>query len=914
MSIFNKFFDSNQKQVKRLESKIALINDFEDKVSKLSDDDIRTRIQDIIKKISKTKDDDIEKVRDEFLEEVFAIVRESAKRSLNHRHYDVQLMAGLAMAQGRLVELLTGEGKTLVATLPLTLYSLFKKGAHIVTVNDYLAKRDAEWCGHIYSFLGLSIGVVTSDKTYKFVPLDKLKEYGKTESEIDALTKEGFRLNSMHGAQLFECTKKEAYECDITYGTNNDFGFDYLRDNLVYSKSDFSQRELFFCIVDEADSVLIDESRTPLIISDPVESDVSSYTRFSQIAQQLNVGDDYILDEKIQSVTLTESGIDKIEKIMNVDDIWNDYKNTYHLENALKAKSFFIKDDEYLVKDGKVIIVDEFTGRIMPDRRFSEGLHQAIEAKEGVEILQESRTLATITFQNFFRLYKYLAGMTGTAMTEAEEFFKIYHLDVIAIPPNRPNIRIDYADRVYRNKDAKFRAVIEEIKENNKKGRPLLVGTTSVDTSEYLSNLLSKEGILHTVLNAKYHEQEAEIISHAGEKGQVTIATNMAGRGTDIVLGDGVKELGGLHVIGTQRHESRRIDNQLRGRTGRQGDPGSARFYVSLDDDLMRIFGGESVARILSTLKVDENVPIEAGIISKQIESSQKKIEAYNFDTRKSLVDYDDVMNKHREVVFRKRKKFLNNMEDEKFDYKKEVLDKINAQLENLVNAVAPNEDVTKEELDTIINDLYAIIPKEIFETVLKVSGASYEEWMDLIFKQSGLGKSKVIIKEDLLDQLQKIVEEVLLMQEEVFTKEIFRQIMKDSYLQVLSYLWTDHIDAMDYLKQSIGLQGYAQVDPLVAYKQEAFSMFDRFINAVEYEFARRVFYVQKVEVQDPAMIENLNDIQSNLSLKNGDNRIKTINVKNPITSSGASEKIGRNDPCFCGSGKKYKNCHGKVV
>jgi preprotein translocase subunit SecA len=882
MPFFSKLFDSNQKQISKLSYYIDKVNALEDNISKLSDDDIRLRIKKI-KKIGKDiKDDAIDDFINEYIFEVFALTREAAKRALNHRHFDVQILGGASLAKGKLIELSTGEGKTLVAVLALSLYSLLGRGSHLVTVNDYLAKRDGEWSGFIYSFLGLSIGIITSDASYKFITEDQFELYGKNKEDIKTYEK---KLNGMHGLYLVECEKKEAYACDITYGTNNDFGFDYLRDNLVFNIKDTAQRELFYCIVDEADSVLIDEARTPLIISDPVESESLEYVKFANLAKQLSIEEDYIADEKTQSITLTEKGIDKIEKILNLDDIWSNYSITYHLENALKAQTFFIQNDEYLVKDGKVVIVDEFTGRLMPDRRFSEGLHQAIEAKEGVEILQESRNLATITFQNFFRLYKYLAGMTGTALTEAEEFYKIYKLDTIVIPTNKPNIRIDHSDRVYRNKESKFKAVLKEIKELNEKGAPVLVGTTSVDTSEYLSNLLKRDGVSHNVLNAKYYEREAEIISHAGEKGQVTIATNMAGRGTDIALGEGVIELGGLHIIGTQRHESRRVDNQLRGRAGRQGDPGFSRFYVSMDDDLMRIFGGDSVAKILGGLGISDDMPIESGIITRQIESAQKKVESYNFDIRKSLVDYDDVMNKHREVIFTRRRRFIEDMANMKFNYKDLVLDKVKIELDSII--LSWENDTNKDNLDKVLNDIFAILPKELLDTVLKKNDSSLNDWKKLIIKDN-----KSINLNILKDQVTLIIEEAFDMQRSVFTDEIFRQIINDVYLQVLSFLWTDHIDSMNYLQQSIRLQGYAQIDPLVAYKQEAFNMFDRFIKTVDYQFVRRVFYVQKVDVEEQVTVDNIKSIEQNLN----DN----------------SKKIKRNDPCFCGSGKKYKNCHGK--
>ncbi len=883
MSFLDKIFDSNQKQLRKLGPFIEEISAKEEEISSLTDSQIKDRISKLKGDGRKISDDKIPDFIDDNLVEVFALVREATKRVANIRHFDVQIMAGVALAQGKLTEVATGEGKTLIATLPLTLYSLLDRGAHIVTVNDYLARRDGEWCGHIYNFLGLSVGIITPSQAYRYASLETLEKEGKSKDLLKSSLPNVAKLNNMNGVFLVECSKKEAYACDITYGTNNDLGFDYLRDNLVYSKHDMVMRDLFFCIVDEADSVLIDEARTPLIISDPVVGETQKYILFARLASTLSEKDDYELDEKNQAVTLTESGIDKVERFLKLDDIWSDYSITYHLENALKAKAFFKKDDEYIIKDGKVVIVDEFTGRLMPDRRFSEGLHQAIEAKEGVEVLQESKTLATITFQNFFRLYKYLSGMTGTALTEAEEFFKIYKLDVIVIPTNKPNIRIDSPDRVYRNKKAKFNAVIEEIETLHSKGVPILVGTTSVEASEELSLMLKAKGISHNVLNAKYYDKEAQIISHAGEKSQVTIATNMAGRGTDIVLGEGVKELGGLHVIGTQRHESRRIDNQLRGRSGRQGDPGYTRFYVSLDDDLMRIFGGESVARILGGIGISEDIPIESRLITKQIESAQKKVEGHNFDIRKTLVDYDDIMNKHREVIYSRRRKFLNMMSEAKSDYKSFVMDRIENQIQGIMSS---HTDVSFDEsmLNIIITEFFSIVPKNLVEALLENSSSNLDEWKLLILKSD---KPYEKLHENLL----LLAEEAFEYQRDVFGDEVYRKIVNDVYLQVMSFLWTDHIDAMNYLQQSIRLQGYAQVDPLTAYKSEAFNMFDRLIASIDFDFTRRVFYVQKIDIPNTQVAAGA---------------LPGQDINTP------PRKVGRNDPCFCGSGKKYKNCHGK--
>ncbi|MFZ2390767.1 MAG: preprotein translocase subunit SecA, partial [Minisyncoccales bacterium] len=656
------FGNANTKYANGLKPLINQINALEAGISALSVEEIKVKIQEIKKNLADGK------TLDDVLPEVFALVREAGKRTLNQRHFDCQLIGGMALHQGKIAEMRTGEGKTLTATLPLVLNALSGKGCHLVTVNDYLSRRDAVWMGQIYNFLGLTVGCINHDQSFVYDPTFKKAEEEKDETRDELggfLVVEDF---------LKPCTRKEAYDCDITYGTNNEYGFDYLKDNMVYDLKQRMQRGYNYAIVDEVDSILIDEARTPLIISAPDEEGSKWYTEFSKIIPRLNKEEDYEVDEKLRAVTLTEKGVDKIEAVLNVGNIYDErgIKYLHHMEQALKAEILFKKDKDYVVKNGEIIIVDEFTGRMMPGRRWSGGLHQAIEAKEGVRIMPESITLASITFQNYFRMYKKLSGMTGTAETSAEEFDKVYHLDVVVIPTNRNIVRKDLGDKVYKTEEAKFRAVAEEVKEKNKTGQPVLVGTTSIEKNEYLSKLLSREGVPHKVLNAKHHEEEGEIIAQAGKKYGVTIATNMAGRGVDIYLGgkpstpeenEEVKKLGGLHVIGTERHEARRIDNQLRGRAGRQGDPGTTQFFVSLDDDVIRIFGGDRIKALMERFNIPEDTPIENGMISKSIESAQGKIEGFNFDARKHILEYDDVLNKQRETIYSKRIEILEKAE-----------------------------------------------------------------------------------------------------------------------------------------------------------------------------------------------------------------------------------------------------------
>jgi len=807
------FGNANTKYANGLKPLINQINALEAGISALSVEEIKAKIQEIKKRITDGK------TLDDVLPEVFALVREAGKRTLNQRHFDCQLIGGMALHQGKIAEMRTGEGKTLTATLPLVLNALSGKGCHLVTVNDYLSRRDAVWMGQIYNFLGLSVGCINHDQSFVYDPSFKKAEEEKDETRDELggfLVVEDF---------LKPCTRKEAYDCDITYGTNNEYGFDYLKDNMVYDLKQRMQRGYNYAIVDEVDSILIDEARTPLIISAPDEEGSKWYTEFSKIIPRLNKEDDYEVDEKLRAVTLTEKGVDKIEAVLNVGNIYDErgIKYLHHMEQALKAEILFKKDKDYVVKNGEIIIVDEFTGRMMPGRRWSGGLHQAIEAKEGVRIMPESITLASITFQNYFRMYKKLSGMTGTAETSAEEFDKVYHLDVVVIPTNRNIVRKDLGDKVYKTEEAKFRAVAEEVKEKNKTGQPVLVGTTSIEKNEYLSKLLSRDGVSHKVLNAKHHEEEGEIIAQAGKKGGVTIATNMAGRGVDIYLGgkpstleenEEVKKLGGLHVIGTERHEARRIDNQLRGRAGRQGDPGTTQFFVSLDDDVIRIFGGDRIKALMERFNIPEDTPIENGMISRSIESAQGKIEGFNFDARKHILEYDDVLNKQRETIYSKRIEILEKSE--------------------------------KGEL------------KEVVLPLLEKYNYSQEDYEK---KEKEVG----------IDNM--------------------RQIEKVASLRVIDNLWIEHLENMDSLKDSVRLRAYGQRDPLVEYKKEGFKMFKELL-----------------ENYERMLIESI--MRASIKVENAPNQMQAVseNRGNSVPKS----EIGRNDPCPCGSGKKYKHCCGK--
>lgn len=768
--IWKKIFkDYNTKYLEKVKPIVGRINSLEKEFSSLSNEELREKTEEF--KIRLKKGESL----DDILPEAFAVVREAAKRTLKQRHYDVQLIGGIVLYQGKIAEMKTGEGKTLAATLPAYLNALKGKGVHIVTVNDYLARRDTVWMGQIYYFLGLSVGCLNHEQSFLYDP-----SYRKPDEEKDKIRDE---LGSFRVVEDFlrPCSRREAYLADITYGTNNEFGFDYLRDNMAYSKDELRQRELNYAIVDEVDSILIDEARTPLIISAPDVESSKMYEEFARIMPHLKKDRDFIVNEKYRAVTLTEEGIERVEKILGMRDIYQEkgIRYLHHLEQALRAEALFKRDRDYIVKNGKVIIIDEFTGRLMPGRRWSGGLHQAIEAKEGVPIQPESVTLASITFQNYFRLYKKLAGMTGTAATSAEEFDKVYNLEVIKIPTNRPMIRKDLPDKVYKTQEGKFRAILREIKERHERGQPILVGTRSVEVNEYLGGLLKRIGIPHEVLNAKNHEREGEIIAQAGKLGQVTVATNMAGRGVDIILGGNppneeeakkVKELGGLFVLGTERHESRRIDNQLRGRAGRQGDPGESQFFLSLEDDLLRIFGGERVKRLIDILKIPEDEPIESKMVSDIIEKAQAKIEGMNFDMRKHLLEYDDVLNKHREIFYKKRREIL------MADY---------------------------DELE------------KIFSEILEKYGFSLEE---------------------------------LKKREKKFGKDKFLEVGRNIFLTLSNRFWMDHLETMEYLKDSVRLRAYGQQDPIVEYKIEGHRKFQQLIELLEETFLSNLLRVEEIK------------------------------------------------------------------
>ena len=787
-SILKKIFgDPNEKELKQIRVIVDKINSLEKSMEYLSSANLAAKTSEFKVRLQKGE------TLDDLLPEAFAVVREASRRVTGMRHFDVQMIGGVVLHRGKISEMRTGEGKTLVATLPVYLNALTGKGVHVVTVNDYLAKRDSEDMGRIYKFLGLSVGLIVHD------------------------------MNPHE--------RRAAYMADVTYGTNNEFGFDYLRDNMVVNVDQMVQRELNYCIVDEVDSILIDEARTPLIISGPGEKSTDLYRILAQVAGSMSEGEDYTVDEKTKQVAPTEIGIAKAEKMLGIDNMYDTEHGidfSHQLMCALKAKALMHRDRDYVVKDGQVIIVDEFTGRLMFGRRFSEGLHQAIEAKEGVKVERESQTLATITFQNYFRMYNKLAGMTGTAKTEEQEFQKIYGLSVVVVPTNKPMIRTDAPDVIYKTKLAKYKAAVNEIEACHKSGRPVLVGTTSIAQSEELSAMLKRRGISHNVLNAKYHEQEAEIISHAGQYGAVTIATNMAGRGTDIVLGEGVPELGGLHIIGTERHESRRIDNQLRGRCARQGDPGSSKFFLSLEDDLMRLFGSDNIAGIMDKLGMEDDEPIEHSLVTKSIENAQKKVEGRNFNIRKYVLEYDDVMNQQREVIYAQRKKIL-----AKADLRENIMEMVEKVVDRTMAMYAPPE-VYSEDWDLLALIRYA---EEFF--------APYG-----MLKADELGN---LSREELDEFLHKVADEHYKAREAAIGSELMRELENLVMLKVVDNHWMEHLDSMDLLREGVGLRAYGQKDPLVEYKFEAYDMFEAMIGAIQDDVVRYIYHVNVVTEQQPA-------------------------------------------------------------
>ncbi len=833
------FGSKNQRIIRRMQPLVEQINALEPVVQAMDDDTLRGRTA-----LFRQRLDNGEPLED-ILPEAFAVVREASWRTVKMRHFDVQLIGGVVLHRGDIAEMKTGEGKTLVATLPAYLNALTGKGVHIVTVNDYLAKRDTQWMGQIFKFLGISVDCIVHD--------------------------------------LDDQQRKIAYNADITYGTNNEFGFDYLRDNMKFDVDTLVQRELHYAIVDEVDSILVDEARTPLIISGPAERSTELYYRVDTIIPHLKKEVDYSIDEKARTSVLTEEGVSKAESFLGVENLYDaaNIELLHHVNQALKAHTLFKRDVDYIVKNGEVLIVDEFTGRLMPGRRYSEGLHQALEAKEKVRIENENQTLATITFQNYFRMYDKLAGMTGTADTEAEEFKKIYDLDVVVIPTNMPMIRDDFPDSIFKTRKEKFNAAMEEIIELHRKGQPVLVGTVSIDVSEQFSEILKKRGVPHEVLNAKNHGKEAAIIAQAGQRGQVTISTNMAGRGTDIVLGEGVKDLGGLHILGTERHESRRIDNQLRGRSGRQGDPGSSRFYLSLEDDLMRIFGGDRMKGIMERLGMQEGEPIEHRLVSKAIENAQARVEGHNFDIRKQLLEYDDVMNQQREVIYSHR---LNILRGE--DIRDDIMEMLEERVDDIV-ADTVDERMPPAEWD------WKAIDDAVYQQFNTHCPMPDEDTVD------GL------TPDGLKELIREMTESIYRQKESMVPEDEFRQIERYVMLQTVDGLWKDHLLSMDHLKEGIGLRGYGQQDPLLVYKKEGFELFQEMIGRIREETLNILFRIQITGPEQPLPMQRPPEQQLFYS-GGGEEAPK----RKPITRD--AKKVGRNDPCPCGSGKKYKKCCGR--
>ncbi len=840
--LFKLIGDTDEKKLSNLAATISRINELEEPVKKLSDEELKAKTEEFRKRISSGE------TLDDILPEAFAAVREASIRTIGLRHFDVQLLGGIVLHQGKISEMKTGEGKTLVATLPMYLNALKGSGVHLITVNDYLAKRDSEWMGPIYRALGLTVGCIQHD--------------------------------------MEPPERRESYGCDITYGTNNEFGFDYLRDNMAITPEDCVQRELHYAIVDEVDSILIDEARTPLIISGMVEDKVDTYYKANEIVGRLIKDSDFTTNEKEKNAILTETGIKKIEKLLKVDYLFDvqHMELAHQILQSLKAHHLFHKDIDYVIKEGEIIIVDEFTGRLMVGRRYSDGLHQAIEAKEKVQIREESQTLATITFQNYFRLYKKLSGMTGTAKTEEGEFWKIYGLEVLVIPPNKTMIRRDLPDIIYKTKKEKFKAVVAEIEERHKKGQPLLVGTVSIEHSELLSEMLFRKGIPHHVLNAKQHEKEAEIVSRAGQKNAVTISTNMAGRGTDIVLGEGVVALGGLHVIGTERHESRRIDNQLRGRSGRQGDPGSSRFYVALEDDLMKLFGSGRIAGAMERLGIPDNTPIEHPMISRAIENAQKKVEQYYFGIRKQILEYDDVMNKQRDTVYSLRRKILTgeNLKDKILEMQEMVVDE-------KIKIFFPDDEYEHWDFDRFIKDINEIVPI------------------------SGLDEIKNIKKkEEVRNSIIETLKNAYAQRELEIGSDAMRNLERVVMLRVIDSKWIEQLDNMDILRDGIGLRGYGGRDPLVEYKIEGYSMFQEMMAAVREEVVSLILRVQ-IKREGEELIQKKKQLTYNEPQTTGQYQMpRTPHAPAKQAPIKKEIKVGRNDPCPCGSGKKYKKCCGK--
>ena len=864
--------DSNERVIKDLQPAVDEINGLEPEFESLSDQGLRDKTEEFKARLQDGED------LDDLLAEAFTLVREAAKRTLEQRHFDVQLIGGMVLHEGKIAEMRTGEGKTLVATLPAYLNALTGEGVHIVTVNDYLARRDAQWMGAIYHLLGVSVGTLQHEAAFLYEP--------DLESDDPATDR------------LKPVSRQGAYSADVTYGTNNEFGFDYLRDNMVIELTQRVQSQRHYAIVDEVDNILIDEARTPLIISGPAEQSPKEYYRFAKVVPGLVLGDDFTVDEKHRAVSLTVEGIARLEKTLGVKNLYgpDNFDTVHFVENALRAHAIFQRDREYVVKDGEVVIVDEFTGRLMNGRRYSDGLHQAIEAKEGVNVERESVTYATITLQNYFRMYEKLAGMTGTAVTEAEEFWKIYKLEVVEIPTNQPMIREDYTDLIYRDQKAKYNAVVKEIEERHKAGQPVLLGTTDIDKSELLSEMLKRKGVPHEVLNAKQHESEADIVADAGRPGAVTVSTSMAGRGTDIVLGgkpddsttlgqwqelhDKVVELGGLHIVGTERHDARRIDNQLRGRSGRQGDPGSSSFYVALDDDLMRRFGGDRIKTIMDWAGIDDETPLEHKMVSKSIEGAQIKVEAYHFDIRKHLVEYDDVINTHRDVIYGERDKILSGA-----DLRANVLAMVEDQIREVLAGYLTDTAPENWDTESMLKELAAILPLP--------SDLSHPD------------RIAEMDPEEVDERLIAHAREVYGAMEESLTPEVMRTIERQLMLRTTDANWVQHLTTMENLRQGIGLQAYGQRDPLVMYKKEGHEMFQSLQARIQHDIVHTIYHVGAAQGGLKPGARGKTNAKSASPMA----RVVGPKSREPVAAGG--RKIGRNEPCHCGSDKKYKRCHG---
>ena len=924
MSLFYKIFgDPNEKVLTEMQPIVEDINNLEKEIEQLGPEALRDRSLDLKARVTAGTALDV------ILPEAFALCREAAKRTLHQRHYDVQLLGGLALHRGQIAEMRTGEGKTLTATLAVYLNALTGKGVHVITVNDYLSRRDASWMGQVYNALGLSVACINHMSAFRYdsdwqapteieeVSLANLAEAAEKE-EGGVVDQKRDRIGSFKVEMdyLKPCERQEAYQADITYGTNNEFGFDYLRDNMAMRPEHKVQRPHHYAIVDEVDSILIDEARTPLIISAAAEEAADIYYKFATLIKPMKENVDFNKDEKMKSSSFTEEGQNRIAKLLGYDP-WseNDTSTIFHLEAALRADKMYEKDKDYVVKDDEVIIVDEFTGRLMQGRRYSEGLHQAIEAKEGVAIQRESRTLATITFQNYFRMYEKLAGMTGTAATEAEEFAKIYNLDVTVIPTNRSNARVDLSDRIYKSEQAKFIAVVKEIRERHERGQPVLVGTASIEKNEILGELLTREGIPHELLNAKNHEREAQIIAQAGRFGAVTVATNMAGRGVDIILGGNpanavdaqkVKELGGLFVLGTERHESRRIDNQLRGRSGRQGDPGVTQFFISLEDDLLRIFATDSMRSMLDRLGLPDDVPIENRMVNRSIESAQKKVEGHHFDIRKHLLEYDDVLNRHREVFYNKRDELLFIVPGDSVTVRERAIEWVESEIERVVLFHTAAEDEKAWDLKEIY---------EVIATIFPVSEADREQLTD-IHQTAGSKKADAEARTKIIEHLMTLVKreyDALEARVDAVLKEYenvgaFPDLVRGMMLRAMDMLWVEHLDAMDHMRTGVGLQGYGQRDPLVQYKKEAFRMFNELMAMVEKQVVYSLFKMSVAPRPDQSRRYAKSLMDSQGVKMQGAGKVAGESGNN---AGGGQAKVGRNEPCPCGSGKKYKKCHG---